>query len=111
MALDTKYFSVVKWFYGIHTGKTLRSHTTYFQFLQEVPGFGNSPIGYIPREKSIPSPYAYSPTDFVYVWNGLRVIIRETAQRKYQAFEIPADIRVYNQEEDAIQAHVMKAAR
>ena len=85
--------------------KTFRSHAAFSRFLMEVD---YAPVGYIPRVQSIPSPYAYSPTDFIYNWKGTRIIVRETAHRVYKAFEVPADITVHNNEEDAIQAYLVR---
>lgn len=83
--------------------KTITSHRGYGQFIMELP---EEPEGWIPRVKAIPSPYAYSPTDAVYIWKGKKVITRETAHKKYQVFEIPADVHVYDNEHDAETHHV-----
>jgi len=74
--------------------KTWSTHTGAAQFHHEA----GDAIGYIPRVASIPSPYMYSPSDAVYQWRGMRVIFREVAHRRYQAFELPADMPITDDE-------------
>jgi hypothetical protein len=71
--------------------KRITSHTGYCRFLAEceVNGFE---VGVIPRQPDIPSPYAYSPEWAVYQWSGKKVVIRETAHRQYDVFEVPAEM-------------------
>lgn len=83
--------------------KTINSHRGYGQFIMELP---EEPEGWIPRVKAIPSPYAYSPTDAVYIWKGKKVITRETSHKKYQVFEVPGDVHIYDNEHDAETHHV-----
>lgn len=66
--------------------KVVRSHVGYSRLLQECSEI----IGYIPRQTYIPSPYASSPTEAVYEWNGRKVFFHETAHKVYQMFEVPA---------------------
>lgn len=82
--------------------KTINSHVGYGQFLSSLP---EDPAGWIPRVKVIPSPYASSPTDVVYIWNGKKVIVRETSHKKYQVFEVPGDVHIFDNEHDAEQHH------
>ena len=49
-------------------------------------------IGYIPRQCQIPSPYAYSPVHIVSRWKNKNVIHVETKHRRYEVFEIPAEM-------------------
>lgn len=49
-------------------------------------------VGYIPRQKQIPSPYAYSPTHVVYLWKGQNVIQVEVSHRRYEVFAVPSEM-------------------
>ena len=73
--------------------KRIHSHTGHAQFLFECAGDedGATPIGYLPRQDDIPSPYAYSPTHIVYDHAG-PVIIVETAHKVYDVFEVCPDL-------------------
>ena len=78
--------------------KRITSHAGYARFLQEVQGAEHNeyaPAGYIPRVMSIPSPYASSPTDNVWTWNGKNIIIRETSHKVYEVFEVPAGVVIH----------------
>ena len=66
-------------------------------------------VGYIPRQADIPSPYCYEPTDIVLMWRGRRVIHRETRHRRYEVFEVPADM-VVEVDEQALMARLFPAA-
>ncbi len=50
------------------------------------------PVGVIQRQADIPSPYAYSPEWAVWAWQGKTVILRETAHKQYDVFEVPAEM-------------------
>ena len=67
--------------------KTIRSHVGFGRFLAEC---AQEPLGEIPRQPEIPSPYAYSPTWEVWDWKGRPVVIVETAHKTYRIFEVPA---------------------
>ena len=69
--------------------KRISSHTGYARWLAET---SKKPIGRIARQADIPSPYSYSPDHAVYLWNGKRVISVETAHKRYDVFELPADM-------------------
>ena len=47
------------------------------------------PLGYIPRQSDIPSPYAYAPSHVVYAWRGRAVIHVETKHRRYEVYDVP----------------------
>jgi hypothetical protein len=68
--------------------KTLRGYTAHAQMLAECQ---EDPVGYIPRQTDIASPYRYSPTEVVYSWNGHMVFIKEVAHRKYEVHKVPAN--------------------
>lgn len=88
------------------TFKVLKSISSHSGYGRTIAEFDEEPVGYIPRVKSIPSPYMYSPTDIVWKWKGKNVIARETKHRYYQIFEVPADVKLYKDEDDATKAHI-----
>ena len=71
--------------------KRITSYSGHARFLASLDRFG---IGTIPRQKEIPSPYAYSPDHQVHVWKMNQVIIVETAHKQYDVFSVPAGIRI-----------------
>jgi len=75
--------------------KKITSHVGFGRFLAE-----SMPVGYIARVASIASAYAYSPTDRVRSWNGKNVIARETSHKFYEVFEVPAEVKIYQIEEE-----------
>jgi hypothetical protein len=66
--------------------KRVRSHSGYARFLADTSA---KPIGEIPRQRDIPSPYASGPNHLVYNWRGRPIITVETAHRCYDVFEVP----------------------
>lgn len=83
--------------------KRINSHAGRGRFLAET---GDEPIGYIPRQTAIPSPYAYSPTHAISDWNGKRVFIVETSHRYYDVFEVSAATEIYQTDEAATDAYI-----
>lgn len=66
--------------------KTLTSYAAYSRFLSET---SDEPVGYTPRAKDIPSPYASSPTDAVYDHPTYgKVMTREVRHRRFEAFKV-----------------------
>lgn len=66
--------------------RVLNGYTAHARFLQEVSA---TPSGQIPRNQSIPSPYAYSPVHELFRWkDGRQVFIVETKHRRYEVFEV-----------------------
>lgn len=86
--------------------KVLKTARTYGDFGALRRAMSDEPIGYIPRVKDIPSPYASSPTDLVYDWDGKKVITREVKHKVFQVLEVPADVKIYKDEDDAMKAHL-----
>ena len=66
--------------------KRIRSHTGHARFLAEC---AEEPMGWIPCQPDIPSPYAYSQEWTVWEWQGRAVMIRETSHRCFDVFEVP----------------------
>lgn len=83
--------------------KTIRSYSDLHRWLSEL---SQRPIGYLPRQTQIPSPYASSPTDVVWNWNGRRVIYREVSHRRFEVFELPANMHVHPCEDDAVNEYL-----
>jgi hypothetical protein len=93
--------------------KTITSHVGYGRFLAELPADAEGwliPVGYLPRVKSIPSPYASSPVDIVYAWNGTNIITREVKHKVYEVFAVPADVTIFG-DEDAATAAFLASVR
>ncbi len=65
--------------------KTITGYAADARFWAET---GNS-IGYIPRQKNIPSPYAYSPVHLVFKYKDTAIIHVETSHRRYEVFSVP----------------------
>lgn len=69
-------------------------YSAYSRLLDQMTA---RPIGEIPRQENIPSPYRYSPTWQVYQWRwpssarhvNKLVTIVETSHRTYTVFEVP----------------------
>jgi hypothetical protein len=70
--------------------KVLTGYAAHARFNAEL---SEAPLGVIPRHAEIPSPYAYSPTHYVYDWQGTPVIIAETAHRRYEVFCVTEPIQ------------------
>ncbi len=83
--------------------KVLTSHAANARFWAEID---DEPVYYIPRQTDIPSPYAHSPVDSVYEWNGDLVIHREVRHRRFEIFIVPLDMKVYAREDDAAYAYL-----
>lgn len=68
--------------------KTITSYTGLYRWLAEIP---EDPVSYAPRcvTAAIPSPYRYSPSVAVYLWNGKQVVYFEVSHRRYEVFEAP----------------------
>ena len=68
------------------------------RFLATLDGAETGPddvgtvLGTIPRQPSIPSPYAYSPDHTVYSLHGQPIIRVETAHRRYEIFRVEGPI-------------------
>lgn len=71
--------------------KTIRSHVGLSRYMSS---WTSMPIGTIPRQENIPSPYRYSPTETVYGMGEKRVFVKETSHKVYEIYEVPADIKL-----------------
>jgi|SRR6185503_19045374 len=87
--------------------KTITGHAAYFRFNCEL---SDEPVGYIPRQADIPSPYSYSPVHPVWLWSkpnknpftfgeDFRVICVETRHSRHEIFEVPAEMIKATEEE------------
>jgi hypothetical protein len=85
--------------------KTITSHAGYGRWMAECM---DEPVGYIARSQvaHIPSPYAYSPCRAVYEWNGKYVVSFETRHKRYEVFELPDDMKIYETDEEATEAYI-----
>lgn len=78
--------------------KKINSHVGKARYLAEC---SDDPIGFIPRQKDIPSPYVYSQTHVVWRHeNGRQIFIVETSHKKYEVFCLNGE-RVYKDDESA----------
>jgi hypothetical protein len=82
--------------------KTITSHSGLARWLAEV----SEPVAYAPRcvTQEIQSPYRYSPSVNVHVWNGKRVVWFEVAHKRYQVFEAPS--LTFSSDKDATDYHI-----
>jgi len=70
--------------------KTLIGYAADARWFAEIDEHDiDKPLGYIPRQSDIPSPYANGPSHVVYAWRGRAVISVETKHRRYEVFEVP----------------------
>lgn len=69
--------------------KVIGSHTGVARFFAEA---SEESIGSIAARPEIPSPYRYSPEWAVWEWQGRKVVIVEVAHRRYEVFEVPAEL-------------------
>lgn len=91
--------------YSLPRLKTISSHAGYARWIAET---SDEPVAYIARVSvaDIPSPYAYSPCKAVYEWKGKRVVSFETAHKRFEVFEVPADWTVFPSDEAATNHHI-----
>lgn len=69
--------------------KRITSHSGHARFLAECE---EEPAGEIPRQYDIPSPYSYAYIWPVYQRMGKLVLIRETAHKQFDVFEVPRSL-------------------
>lgn len=91
--------------------KTIKSHTGHAQFLYgcEHNDIGDMVIaGYLARvqREEIPSPYAYSPSTQLYRWNGKKVFVSEVSHRRFEVFEVPANMLTFKTDDAATDWHI-----
>jgi hypothetical protein len=67
--------------------KVITSHAGLARFLAECD---EPPIdaAFIPTPRDIPSPYAHSPSTFVYLWGDLRVFWKEISHKRYEVYQL-----------------------
>lgn len=87
--------------------KTIASYRGLAQWLAELENDG-MPAAWLARVQveEIPSPYAYSPTKPILVWQGRCVVYFETRHRHYEIFEVPATLLRFSDEEKATSWHI-----
>ncbi len=85
--------------------KTITSHAGLARWLAEV---SEEPVAWLARVQveEIPSPYRYSPVVAVYEWNGRKVAWFETRHRRYEVFEVPAELLKFKTEAEAEEWHI-----
>ena len=83
--------------------KTIRSHVGLARFLAECEGDPEVPVGYLARAQvaDIPSPYRYSSTVPIDLWNGKLIVWFEVAHKKYEIYEVPANFMKFVRQEAA----------
>lgn len=88
--------------YSARRVKRITSHAGISRFLSEC-----QQIGFIPRDRAIPSPYAFSPTHTAYQdARGRSVFIVETLHRRY-VFEFTGG--VFKRQSDAEKANLERS--
>ncbi len=68
--------------------KVVTGYAAHARFMAELV---EEPIGEIPRDPAIPSPFAYSPVHVVWQRGEQRVVIVETRHARHEVFEVPAE--------------------
>lgn len=91
--------------YSLPRLKTITSYSGYARWIAET---SDEPVAFLARAQvaDIPSPYAYSPSKAIYEWKGKRVVSFETAHRRYEIFEVPADWTVFTSDAVATDHHI-----
>lgn len=70
-----------------HLMKVVIGYAPLARFMAEC---SDEPTRETPRIRSIPSPYASSPTHTVWAWEGREVIIVETKHLRHEVFDAAA---------------------
>jgi hypothetical protein len=85
--------------------KTITSHTGHARWLAET---SDDPTGYLARVQveEIPSPYCYSASVAIHEWNGRQVVCFETRHKRYEVFEVPAELLRFKTDDEATDWHV-----
>jgi hypothetical protein len=96
--------------------KTITSHAGHARWLAECDLTDDGDLivqGYLAtvQREEIPSPYAYSPTTQLYRWNGKKVFLSETRHRRYEVFEVPANMLTFKTDEEATAWHIRFSPR
>lgn len=68
--------------------KTIKSYAGLFRFLAECEDAGE-----IAKPDTIRTPYAYSQTINTYTWEGKRIIVPETAHRRYEVWFVQEEAK------------------
>jgi hypothetical protein len=85
--------------------KTIRSYNGLATWLA---GVSDRPTVYLARVQceEIPSPYAYSPSVRVLNWLGRSVVYFETSHRRFEVFEVPANLLRFKSDQEATDWHI-----
>jgi len=79
--------------------KKIKSHVGLARYLHECD---EEPVGFIPRNTGIPSPYAFGPTHAIWEHDsGAHVIVVETAHKVYSIFALDDNEREYATDDEA----------
>lgn len=85
--------------------KTITSHVGLFRWLSEVE---TKPVAWLARVQCehIPSPYASGPSKAILDWNGRSVVYFETRHKRYEVFEVPAELLRFKTDAEATDWHI-----
>lgn len=95
--------------------KTITSYAGHARFLAGCDGYDRldddpdaMTAGYLARvqREDVPSPYAYSPTTPLLRWNGRKVFISEVSHRRFEVFEVPANMLTFQDQQKAEDWHM-----
>ena len=87
--------------------KTLRSHTALAQLISEIDE--DEPVGYLALcqiEPVTPTPCSGGAALPLWKWRGQIVFWVETAQRRYEVFEVPAEFLRFKTRDEALDWHL-----
>jgi hypothetical protein len=97
--------------YSLPRIKTITSHPGLSRFLAECDQRDDGLCeihGWLARVQveDIPSPYASSPTKVIYCWHGKQIIYFETSHKRYEVFQVPAQLLRFDTDEKATDWHI-----
>ena len=87
--------------------KTITSYAGLHRWLDETTA-GYEPLGFLARcqVEDIPSPYSYSPTKAILEWQGKPVVYFETRHKRYEVYEVPAELLRFKTDQEACDWHI-----
>lgn len=88
--------------------KRLRTITSYTALARWFSETSDCPIAYLARVQveEIRSPFAYSPSVSIYLWQGRQVIHFETSHRRFEVFEVPSNMLRFKTADEATEWHI-----
>jgi hypothetical protein len=90
--------------------KTINSHSGLARFLAECDREGEDLVivGYLAQVQrdSVPSYGSYSPATMLYRWEGKRVFVSEVRHRRFEVYEVSAQMLTFKDDDAATDWHI-----